>query len=106
MVSYCNLIIQSEQTLTETIGNIRSESGDIIGRAELVPEGEREGIKEGPFAELSGCTVGKDGKVYTPSGDVVGRLTSGDAKNLAGRPVDDDGEIVDANGNVLGKAER
>jgi len=71
-----------------------------------VPEGEREGVKEGPFAELSGCTVGKDGKVYTPAGDVVGRLTSGDAKTLAGRPVDDDGEIVDANGNVLGKAER
>jgi len=87
-------------------GNIRSESGDILGKAELVPEGEREGVKEGPFAELSGCTVGKDGKVYTPAGDVVGRLTSGDAKTLAGRPVDDDGEIVDANGNVLGKAER
>ncbi|KAK0388127.1 hypothetical protein NLU13_4371 [Sarocladium strictum] len=87
-------------------GNIRSESGDILGKAELVPEGEREGLKEGPFAELNGCTVGKDGKVYTPSGDVVGRLTSGDAKTLAGRTVDDDGEIVDANGNVLGKAER
>lgn len=87
-------------------GNIRSESGDIIGKAELVPEGEREGVSEGPFAELHGCTVGKDGKIYTPSGDVVGRLTSGDAKSLAGRAVDDDGEIVDANGNVLGKAER
>jgi hypothetical protein len=87
-------------------GYVRSESGDILGRAEVVPEGEREGIKEGPFAELSGCTVTKDGKVVTPGGDVVGRLTKGDGKTLFGRLVDDDGDIVDANGNVLGKAER
>ncbi|EEU44052.1 uncharacterized protein NECHADRAFT_74068 [Fusarium vanettenii 77-13-4] len=87
-------------------GNIRSESGDIIGKAELVTEGEREGLKEGPFAELQGCTVAKDGKVVTPAGDVVGRLTSGDPKVLFGRAVDDDGEILDKNGNVIGKAER
>jgi len=87
-------------------GNILSESGDIIGKAELVGEGEREGMKEGPFAELSGCTVAKDGTVVTPSGDVVGRLTEGDPKKLFGRAVDEDGDVVDSNGNVLGKAER
>ncbi|UKZ93153.1 uncharacterized protein TrAFT101_008077 [Trichoderma asperellum] len=87
-------------------GNILSESGDIIGKAELVGEGEREGVKEGIFAELSGCTVAKDGTVVTPSGDIVGRLTEGDPKKLFGRAVDEDGDIVDGNGNVLGKAER
>ncbi|KAG8427545.1 hypothetical protein J3459_006574 [Metarhizium acridum] len=87
-------------------GNIMSESGDKIGRAELVPESEREGSREGPFAELSGCTVARDGTVVTPSGEVVGRLTSGDGKVLYGRPVDEDGDVVDKNGNVLGKAER
>jgi hypothetical protein len=87
-------------------GNILSESGDIIGKAEVVAEGEREGLKEGPFAELSGCTVTKDGKVVTPGGDVVGRLVSGDPKVLFGRAVDEDGDICDKNGNVLGKAER
>ncbi|KAL6694190.1 hypothetical protein J3F84DRAFT_400658 [Trichoderma pleuroticola] len=87
-------------------GNILSESGDIIGKAELVSEGEREGMKEGPFAELSGCTVAKDGTVVTPSGDVVGKLTEGDPKKLFGRQVDEDGDVVDSNGNVLGKAER
>ncbi|KFA51416.1 hypothetical protein S40293_03201 [Stachybotrys chartarum IBT 40293] len=92
--------------MSDKEGNIRSESGDILGKAELVPEGEREGAKEGPFAELSGLTVSKDGKVVTPSGDVVGRLTSGDAKKLSGRSVDEDGDVVDRNGNVLGKAER
>jgi len=87
-------------------GNILSESGDIIGKAELVPEGEREGLKEGPFAELQGCTVAKDGTIVTPAGDIVGRLTSGDPKMLFGRPVDEDGDILDKNGNVVGKAER
>ncbi|OIW32540.1 hypothetical protein CONLIGDRAFT_544691, partial [Coniochaeta ligniaria NRRL 30616] len=87
-------------------GDILSEGGDVIGKAELVPEGEREGLKEGPFAELSGCTVTKEGKVVTPGGDVVGRLVSGDPKVLFGRTVDDDGDILDKNGNTLGHAER
>ncbi|KAL7788616.1 hypothetical protein V8C37DRAFT_411572 [Trichoderma ceciliae] len=87
-------------------GNILSESGDILGKAEVVGEGEREGMKEGLFAELSGCTVAKDGTIVTPSGDVVGKLTSGDPKKLFGRTVDEDGDVVDSNGNVLGKAER
>ncbi|KAI1494880.1 hypothetical protein F5X96DRAFT_676154 [Biscogniauxia mediterranea] len=87
-------------------GFIRNEGGDIIGKCELIPEAEREGMKEGPFTELPGCTVNKEGKVVTPGGDVVGRLVSGDPKMLFGRPVDDDGDICDKNGNVLGHAER
>ncbi|KAI1353904.1 hypothetical protein F5Y01DRAFT_312498 [Xylaria sp. FL0043] len=87
-------------------GFIRNEGGDVIGKCELIPEAEREGMKEGPFAELSGCTVTKEGKVVTAGGDVVGRLVSGDPKILAGRPVDDDGDICDKNGNVIGHAER
>ncbi|KAF3767048.1 hypothetical protein M406DRAFT_253127, partial [Cryphonectria parasitica EP155] len=87
-------------------GEIVSESGDVLGHAELVSEGEREGSKEGPFAELSGLTVAKDGTVVTPSGDIVGRLVTGDPKVLAGRSVDEDGDVLDRNGNVLGHAER
>lgn len=87
-------------------GCIRNEGGDIIGRAQIIPEAEREGLKEGPFSELQGCTVTKEGKVVTPGGDVVGRLVSGDPKVLVGRPVDDDGDVVDKNGNTLGHAER
>lgn len=87
-------------------GNILSESGDILGKADLVPEGEREGMKEGPFSELEGCTVAKDGTIVTPGGDIVGRLVNGDPKVLFGRPVDDDGDVLDKNGNVLGHAER
>ncbi|KAJ4389798.1 hypothetical protein N0V93_007270 [Gnomoniopsis smithogilvyi] len=87
-------------------GEIVSESGDVLGHAELVSEGEREGSKEGPFAELEGLTVAKDGTVVTPSGDIVGRLVKGDPKVLAGRAVDEDGDVVDKNGNTLGHAER
>lgn len=87
-------------------GNIMSESGDKVGRAELVPEHEREGSKEGPFAEMEGLTISKEGTVVTPSGEVVGRLTSGDGKKLHGRSVDEDGDVVDKNGNTLGQAER
>lgn len=87
-------------------GNILNEMGDVIGRAEVVLEAERDGLKEGPFAELIGCTVTKEGKVVTPGGDVVGRLVSGDPKVLYGRSVDEDGDVCDKNGNVLGKAER
>ncbi|KAK7219305.1 hypothetical protein V2G26_007308 [Clonostachys chloroleuca] len=87
-------------------GNVRNEAGDIVGKAEVVPEAEREGSKEGLFAELFGLTITKDGKVVTPSNVVVGRLIKGDPKVLYGRSVDEDGEVVDKNGNVLGKAER
>ncbi|KAI8964481.1 hypothetical protein F5Y11DRAFT_355562 [Daldinia sp. FL1419] len=87
-------------------GFIRNEGGDIIGKCELIPEAEREGMKEGPFTELPGCTVNKEGKIVTPGGDVVGRLVSGEPGILFGRTVDDDGDICDKNGNVLGHAER
>lgn len=87
-------------------GFIRNEGGDVIGKCELIPESEREGMKEGPFSELPGCTVNKEGEIVTPGGDVVGRLVQGDAKTLFGRAVDDDGDILDKNGNSLGKAER
>ncbi|CRK41203.1 hypothetical protein BN1708_008470 [Verticillium longisporum] len=86
-------------------GNVLSESGDKLGVAEVLPEGERELKKEGPFAELPGCTVAKDGTVVTPSADIVGRLIEGDRKKLFGREVDADGEILHQ-GNVIGRAER
>ncbi|SPO03564.1 related to MDN1 Midasin, pseudo-hexameric assembly of AAA protomers, associated with 60S pre-ribosomes (large subunit precursor) [Cephalotrichum gorgonifer] len=87
-------------------GNVRSESGDKVGKVELVPEGEREGVRDGPFAELPGCTVTKEGKIVTSAGDIVGRLTEGDGKRLFGRAVDEDGDVLDKNGNTIGKAER
>lgn len=87
-------------------GNIWSEGGEILGRGEVLPESERESAEEGPFTGLNDCSVAKDGKILTASGDIVGRLIAGDPQTLLGRSVDEDGDIVDRNGNVIGRAER
>ncbi|RDL42399.1 uncharacterized protein BP5553_02378 [Venustampulla echinocandica] len=87
-------------------GNVWNDGGTIVGRAELVPESEREGEKEGPFAGFNSPTVTKDGKVADSKGDIIGRLTEGDAKKLYGKEVDADGDVLDKNGNTLGKTER
>jgi len=87
-------------------GNVRGEDGTVIGRAELVPESEREGQKEGIFSGFDNPKVTKDGKVADSQGAIIGRLTEGDAKKLYGKMVDPDGDVLDKNGNTLGKAER
>jgi len=92
--------------MCDKLGFIRNEGGDIVGKAELVPEGDREGVKTGPFADFPGSTVTKDGKVTSPEHGVIGRIIEGDVKKLFGKQVDDDGDVLDKNGNVLGKAER
>lgn len=55
-------------------GQIWNEGGSVVGRAELLPESEREGQKEGPFSDFQPATVRKDGKVIDNSGTVIGRL--------------------------------
>ncbi len=87
-------------------GNVWNEGGTIVGRAELVPESEREGQKEGPFAGFDSPKVTKDGKVADAKGVIIGRLIEGDAKKLYGKEVDPDGDVLDKNGNTLGRAER
>lgn len=87
-------------------GNVMNEMGQVVGKAELVPESEREGEKTGPFADFDNPTVAKDGKVVDAKGTIIGRVIDGDAKKLFGKPVDPDGDILDKNGNTLGKAER
>lgn len=87
-------------------GNVWNEGGTIVGRAEVVPESEREGQKEGPFSGFDSPTVTKDGKVADSKGNIIGRLIEGEAANLYGKLVDSDGDVIDKNGNTIGKAER
>jgi hypothetical protein len=87
-------------------GNVLNEMGEVVGKAELVPEAEREGDKTGPFADFDNPTVTKDGKVSDAKGLIIGRLVEGDPKKLLVKPVDPDGDVLDKNGNTLGKAER
>jgi hypothetical protein len=87
-------------------GDVFDEGGNIVGRAKLVPESERSGMKEGPFAGFTSPTVSKDGKVLDIKGVVIGRIIEGDAKMLYGKEVDSDGDVLDKNGNSVGRAER
>jgi hypothetical protein len=86
-------------------GQIWSDAGKVIGQAELIPADEREN-PEGAFYGSEGLTVGEEGTIIDPSGEVIGRLIEGDAERLKGRAVDEDGEIIDKLGNVIGRAER
>jgi hypothetical protein len=87
-------------------GNVMNEMGEIAGKAELVPEAEREGEKTGPFADFDNPTVTKDGKIQDVKGVTIGRLVGGDPKILFGKQVDADGDVLDKNGNTIGRAER
>ena len=87
-------------------GDIWNDGGNVIGKAELVPDSERSGNKEGLFSGFDSPKVTKDGKVADAKDVIVGRLIEGDAKKLYGKAVDEDGDVLDSNGNTLGKAER
>ena len=87
-------------------GQIWSDDGKVIGRAELIPGGEQL-PPEGPFSGFEEKTVTKDGTVVDQNGNIIGRILEGqDVEKLTGRKVDDDGDILDKSGNVIGKAER
>ncbi|MCJ1402610.1 hypothetical protein MMC11_005830 [Xylographa trunciseda] len=87
-------------------GQIWSDNGKVIGKAELIPGGESNQKAEGQFAGFENLIVAKEGLVKDGSDQIVGRLTEGDPKKLLGRKVDPDGDILDNNGNPIGKAER
>ncbi|KAL2066830.1 hypothetical protein VTL71DRAFT_1254 [Oculimacula yallundae] len=92
--------------MSDKNGDIWDDGGKVVGKAELVPESERDGQKEGIFTGFDSPTVTKDGKVADSKGTIIGRLIEGDAKKLYGKAVDTDGDVTDSNGNSLGKAER
>jgi hypothetical protein len=86
-------------------GKIWSDSGKVIGSADIIPNDERDESSTAPFEDFPDAVVDSKGNV-TFEGQVIGKLIEGDAKKLAGKKVDKDGEIVDKIGNVLGKVER
>ncbi|KAK0100148.1 hypothetical protein ONS95_008486 [Cadophora gregata] len=85
-------------------GQIWDDKGVIIGRAELLPESDRE-VTSAPFEDFPDCVVDKSGDVLF-DGRIIGKLVQGDGKKLEGKTVDSDGDILDKNGNLIGKAER
>lgn len=86
-------------------GQIWDDSGNVIGRVELIPQNERETKPEGIFGGLEGLRVVADGKVADEDENIVGEVVEGNAKRLVGLRVDEDGDILDKFGNVKGHAE-
>ena len=79
-------------------GQIWSNDGKVIGKAGLISGGD-DGRAEGPFSNFEATSVQKDGTVVDGSGQIIGKVTSGEIASLVGRKVDDDGDIIDKNGN-------
>ncbi|KAI9667097.1 MAG: hypothetical protein M1831_001274 [Alyxoria varia] len=86
-------------------GKIWNDSGKVMGRAEALPESERELDEEAPFEAFPGAKVQKNGDVIY-EGTKVGEIVQGDPKKMEGHEVDPDGDINDKHGNTLGHAER
>lgn len=71
-------------------GKIYNDGGDVIGRAEPIPENERVTPKDSPFEDFQPSLVQKSGDVNF-NDQKVGEVSEGDPKKLAGKQVDPDG---------------
>ncbi|KAL9088751.1 MAG: hypothetical protein Q9165_006060 [Trypethelium subeluteriae] len=106
-------------------GEIVDEDGNVIAQAKLHPEfleDAKQKLQDAgddvqdqlpediqdqlPGVDiLNGLKCGADGNILNDDGEVVGRLTEGDAEDLAGMTFNEDGEILDDDGDVVGRAE-
>jgi len=82
-------------------GDIVDKYGNVKGHADPWEEPEEE---PEDLSALNGCTVNKLGNVVNSQGVVVGRITSGDPKAMAGKKVDGEGQIWNDEGKVIGHA--
>ena len=88
-------------------GEILDEDGDVIGRAETLPQ-EVKKEAEGALpdtADLAGLEVGEDGEIKNAEGVTLGKVTEGEVEDLVGREVNAEGEILDEDGDVIGRVE-
>ncbi len=82
-------------------GDIRSETGEIIGIAELISR-----VRESPFARFEHPIV-KGDFIIDSNNNIVGRvLGSVDPVELVGSKVNELGDVLDGSGVIIAKAER
>lgn len=67
-------------------GKIWDDSGRIIGRAEPLPDTEREQVTSAPFEDFPNSVLDAKGNVLF-EGRVIGKLVEGDPKKLDGKKV-------------------
>ena len=91
--------------------DVEGAAEDAEGAAEDATEGATQGLPEPPeglpldLSILKGLEVNEDGGIYDSEGNPLGRLTEGDAEDLAGYPIGDEGEILDDDGDLVGRVE-
>jgi hypothetical protein len=87
---------------------------DAKGTAEDTAEGTKETAEGATGADLpdvpdlsilKGLEVDEQGLIHDHEGNAIGRLTEGDAEDLAGYEIGDDGEILDDDGDLVGRVE-
>jgi uncharacterized protein DUF3659 len=91
---------------------------DTAGDAEDATKDTTDGVKEtaeGATGEdlpdtpdlsiLKGLEVDEEGLIHDKEGNAIGKLTEGDAEDLAGYEIGDDGEILDDDGDLVGRVE-
>ncbi|KAJ6001614.1 hypothetical protein N7522_006841 [Penicillium canescens] len=85
-------------------GDILDKRGNLIGHAEPWEEPEPE-PEEVDFSSLEGLSPNKLGFVIGPDGVLIGRVTEGDLKKVAGRTIDHEGQLWSDDGQVIGRVE-
>jgi len=83
-------------------GDVNDKYGNVKGHAEPFPDEEDEVVDN---SILDGKTLNKQGYVVDDNGVAYGRLTEGNAKELAGRKCDENGYIYGDTGKVVGQCE-
>jgi len=83
-------------------GQIWDKTGKQLGKAEPIPEWDRE---QKDSSILKGTTVDKQGNLVNDKGHLIGRVIEGEIKQLIGLSSDDQGIIWDRTGKQVGKAE-
>lgn len=85
-------------------GDVLDKRGNLIGHAEPWEEPEPE-PEEVDFSFLEGLSPNKRGFVIGPDGALVGRVTEGNLKKVAGRAIDHEGQLWGDDGEVIGRVE-
>jgi Protein of unknown function (DUF3659) len=100
-------------------GEILDEDGDVIGRAEIIPQEVADAVEQAKPDEITGLEeqlkpdttilegkkLNRKGNIIDDEGEVLAKLVEGDPKECAGKIPNENGEILDEEGNVIGKVE-
>lgn len=79
-------------------GDILDKYGNVLGGAERWEPDE----KKREINPMSRRKVNREGEVRDADGNLVGKLTEGNVKNLVGKTIDDNGYVVDNDGKKIG----